>query len=207
MSKKIISILVLVAWAIVLPAQITREQADVLVKEHLQRENVESNLLYINTNAPSAEGVPITTSSEETFQAKYACWAYYLNESEVSQCRYLFVKEDNGNLLEVIASNDLGQSDLTQWKAVEGDSVGIVGTWHAASLRIYPNPVDDILTIPCPNERSLVEIYDVKGCRLFSETVSGKENAHQLNVSFLNTGTYIISVYGETKVIYKLIKK
>ena len=207
MSKKIILILVLVVWATTLPAQITRGEADVIVKEYLQGEGVESNLLYVNINAPNAEGVLIATSNEETFRAKYACWAYYLNESELSQCRYLFVKEGNGNLLEVIASNDPGQSDLTQWKAVDDDSVGIVGTWHAASLRIYPNPVDDILTIPCPNKRSLVEIYDIKGCCLFSETVSGKENAHQLNVSFLNTGAYIISVYGETKVIYKLIKK
>jgi hypothetical protein len=79
---------VLVAFATMLSAQTMREQADGIVKEHLQRDGVECNLLYVNTNAPTAEGIGITTSQEETFRAQYACWTYYLNESELSQYRY-----------------------------------------------------------------------------------------------------------------------
>ena len=194
----------LVAYAATSLAQITRGQADTVVKEYLQREVVASSSLYVHVNAPDAEGILLTTSNDETFKATYACWAYYLNESELSQCRYLFVKSDNGNLLEVIASNDLGQSDLTKWKAV--DDVGVVETGHAPSPpRIYPNPVDDVLTIPYTGNYMRIEIHDLKGNSLFSGLLSDKETS-QLNVSFLNTGIYMLSVYSETSVVYKLIK-
>jgi len=119
MKKTIISILVLVIWTTSLYAQqITRGQADTIVKEYLQNKNAMYSILYVNTNEPKEEGITIKTFNEEIFRAKYACWAYYLNESEFSRCRYLFVKENNGNLLEVIANNDLGQEDTTQWKII-----------------------------------------------------------------------------------------
>ena len=163
MKKKNILMLILVAGATVLSAQVTREKADEIVKKYLQDENY--NHLYVNS--PSEEGIIITTSNGETFRAKYACWAYYLNESELFQCRYFFVKADNGNLLEVIASNDAGLDDLTQWEAVDGDSVYVKQLRITNyELRIYPNPVNDVLTIECRNgasEAESVEIYDVIG--------------------------------------------
>jgi hypothetical protein len=58
------------------------------------------------------------------------------------------------------------------------------------------------LTVPC-NGDARVEIYDLKGTRLFSGLVSGK-GACQLDVSFLNTGVYMVNVAGE---VYKVIKK
>jgi len=138
--------MITVAWTTVLPAQqITREQADEIVKNHLQSEGVESNHLYINVNAPDVAGIAVTTSNDEVFRAKYACWAYYLNENEQSQSRYLFVKEDDGNLLEVIAENDAGQSDLTEWKTLD---VSVVEIDNYPSLpQIYPNPTNGELHI------------------------------------------------------------
>ena len=67
--------------------------------------------------------------------------------------------------------------------------------------QLYPNPVDDWLTLPCTGESTRVEIYDLKGTRLFSGLLSEK---CELNVSFLNAGVYMVNVSGET---YKLIKK
>ena len=213
MKQKVFLIVVLVAWATALPAQIMREQADVIVKEHLQNEMIESNLLYVNVNAPSVEGIAITTSNEETFQAKYACYAYYLNESELSQCRYLFVKEDDGNLLEVIASNDLGQSDLTQWEAV--DDVGIVETNNYPSLRIYPNPTAGQLIISLPNpseggayEAESIEIYDALGKRHYVAAPSLSERAGgEVNISHLPAGIYFLKIKtGVSTLIKKVVK-
>ena len=68
--------------------------------------------------------------------------------------------------------------------------------------RLCPNLVDDWLTLPCNGESVRVEIYDLRGARLFSGTLSNKD-ACQLNVSFLNTGLYIVRVDGET---YKIVK-
>jgi hypothetical protein len=212
--KKIIAMLVIVAWATSLAAQITREQADAIVQNHLQNEAAAYEL-YVNVNTPTAEGISITTSNEETFKAKYACWTYYLSEGELSRCRYLFVKANNGNLLEVIANNDVGQSDTTQWKSMDDDPVGWV-EWKGNTTRplIYPNPVDDWLTLSYIGERTQIEIHDIKGVRLYSGILSreslfsiGEGSGVRLDVSFLSAGVYLVSVYGEAKVVYKIIKK
>ena len=200
--------------------QVTREQADAVVNEHLQSEGIESNLLYINVNLPKAEGVSITTSNEETFRAKYACWTYYLNESELSQCRYLFVKQDDGNLLEVIASNDAGQSDSTQWKTLDVGIKELQGD-EVTKLRVYPNPTTGQLTISLPNPSEggaytaeSVEIYDVAGRKTSPNPSFGGELAPSLleraggevllDVSHLPAGMYFLKVNNQ---VYKFIKK
>ena len=194
---------VLLAWTTSVFAQITREQADAIVLSYLQNEGIQPDLLYVNTNTPKEEGITLTTSNEETIKAKYACWVYYLNESEFSQSRYLFVKADNGHLLEIIANNDLGPDhsgqELFQWQIVKS-STGITGKEGSPKL-LYPNPVKDMLTLPCTEGNTRVEIYDLKGTRLFSEVLL--ENACQLDVSFLSAGIYMVNVNGKT---YKITK-
>ena len=190
-----------------LPTQITQEQANAIVWNHIQDETSQSCLLYVNMNAPSAEGIAITTSNGETVRAKYACWAYYLNESPGSNTparrRYLFVQEESGNLLEIIANNDLGPGDLSCWKPVN-IPFGIVEK-EVTNITPYPNPVDDWLTLPCSEGRTRVEIHDLKGTRLFSGLVLDDAGC-RLNVSFLSAGVYMVSVSGETRNIYKIIK-
>ena len=186
---------VLLAWATSLSAQITREQADAIVQNHL--EITYSGTLYVNLHEPSETGLVLITSNEETFSAKYACWAYCLDET--TQRRYLFVKEEDGSLLEVIANNDISDLDNASW--TEMAPAGLTESKISAKL-LYPNPVGDLLTISC-GENDRIEIFDLKGTRLFSGLLSGKDNS-QINVSFLNTGVYMVIISGET---YKIIKK
>ena len=200
MKKIIFSMLALLAWAASLSAQITREQADAIVLDYLKNEGVQADILYINDKEPAEEGITLTTSNEETIRAKYACWVYYLSERDPAQSRYLFVKEDNGSLLEIIAGNDLGPGDLAAWQVV-GITTGLTDKEGSAKL-LYPNPVNDWLTLPCNGEYTRVEIRDLKGTRLFSGWLSGQD-ACQLNVSFLSAGVYMVSVEGES---FKIIK-
>ena len=199
MKKIIILILALTARFIPLSAQITQEQADAIVLAHLQNEAAPPFLLYVNVSAPSSAGIAVTTSNGETVKAKYACRTYYLNESGLSRSRYLFVKEDSGSLLEVIAENDLGPADAASWK-IAGTGSGLPGQGENNILTIYPNPADNWLTIPFSEKFARVEIYDLKGGRLFSARLS---EDGRLDVSFLNTGVYMLHVSGET---YKIIK-
>ena len=179
---------------------ITREDADDIVRDYAQSEAAQPCTLYVNVNAPNVGGISITTSNNETFTAEYACWAYYMKEDGLTQLRYLFVKEDNGSLLEVIAYNDPGPVVPASWMAMD---IHTVLTENASNIKLlYPNPVGDLLTLPCNGEQARVEIYDLKGTRLFAGMISGKD-ACQLNVSFLNPGVYMVSVLGET---YKIIK-
>jgi hypothetical protein len=198
MKKIFTSVLVLIVWATSLSA-ITREEADVIVQNYVQSEA--AGTLYANLSAPNGEGITVATSNEETFKAKYACWTYCLDESESSLRRYLFVKEEGGSLLEVIASNDQSVLDNDSWVAMDVPT-GLTNSKGSIKL-LYPNPVGDLLTLSCNGENTHVEIYDLKGTRLFSGLLSGKDNC-QLNVSFLNTGVYMVTVSGET---YKIIKK
>lgn len=118
MKRIIILILVLLASETFLSAQVTRTQADATVRKYLQDEMIAYSLLYVYADEPNEEGISITTSNDETFKVKYACWAYYADESETAQRRYLFVRESNENLLEVIASNDLSSDPERKQKHI-----------------------------------------------------------------------------------------
>ena len=123
MKKFIMLASVLLVWITTsLPAQTTREQADAIVQKYLPNDVIQHGLLYVNVNTPGEGDIVITTSNEEIIKLQYACWAYYLNESESDRKRYFFVKENNGNLLEVVAYNDLGPKDLSLWKMVSPDT-------------------------------------------------------------------------------------
>jgi len=198
MKKYIVIMSFLTAWATSLyAANITRQQADVVVQNYLQ-EITHSGALYANVNEPDEAGISITTSNEETFKAKYACWVYCLDET--TQRRYLFVKEENGSLLEIIASNDVSALDAS-WTVMNIIITNLVAAGNKENNQLlYPNPVSDLLTFPCNEKNTLVEIYDLKGARLFSGLLS---ETCQLNVSFLNAGIYIVNISGET---YKIIK-
>jgi len=184
-------------------AQITRTQADTIVQNHLQNENVQYDVLYVSVNAPSAAGIVLTTSNKETFSAKYACWTYYLKENGVLRCRYLFVKQDNGNLLEVIATNDLGQQDSTQWKAVE-NNVGIP-TITNYELRIFPNPTNGQLRITNYElrENTVVEIFSIAGQVVQQSPVSVLSPETTIDISHLANGLYFLKI--DNKVV-KIIK-
>ncbi len=209
-AKIILSMLMLFACAAIVSAQkITREQADKIAINYLKSEMGPEFLLYVNDNTPNDEGFVVITSKEETIKAKYACWVYVgyqvyayptMGPPPPLSLSYLFVKEDNGNLLKVVTSNDAipGPSSWTAVKIPQG----IVETKEDNNF-LYPNPVDDWLTVPCNVENVRVEIYDLKGVRLFSEMLSG-DNSCRLNVSFLDAGTYLVSVGGET---YRIIKR
>ena len=206
MKKMIIVMSILLAWATSLPAQTTREQADAIVWEHLKSETTHFSL-HINANTPNEEGFSMTTLGGETVKAKYACWVYFVGfdvacyACVLCPCphHYLFIKEDNGSVLEVIANSGLSDDNPWSWQLV--DPSGITEP-KDNNKSLYPNPVDDWLTIPCKGENTAVEIYDLKGTRLFSKELADKD-ACRLNVSFLSAGIYMLNVSGET---YKMIK-
>ena len=211
MKKMVFLMSVLLAWTTSLSAQFTREQADAIVMGYLQENNTaKPYFLYVNVNTPNEEGFVITTYKEETVKAKYACWVYFVYENfefcptclpgPAVPNRYLFVKEDTGSLLEIITNNNFAPANLTDWEPVK--TFNGLTNQKENNKSLYPNPVDDWLTIPCNRENTRVEIYDLKGTRLFSKELSDKDT-FRLNVSFLNAGTYMVNVDGKT---HKIIK-
>jgi len=187
-------IIVLCAWSLAASAQITQENANTIAKQYVQNAIGQPATLYINEHAPSPEGISITTSQGETFRAKYACWAYFVNET--AQRRYLFVKASDGSVLEVIANND--ESSSGNWKSLDA-TTGI--DWSNKTM-LFPNPVSDVLNIPC-NGLTRVEIYDMQGNCVFSEQVFGGKSC-QLSLSFLKSGVYMVYNGNQT---YRIVKQ
>ena len=205
MKKNFVFIVILVALATSVSAQITRMQANIIVKEYLQNETVQYNLLYVHANVPSIEGITITTSNEEIFSAKYACWAYYLDENEPIQRRYFFVKEDNGNLLEVIASNDDGSADINQWLLVE--TVNLSEREENNIKLIYPNPTSGKLKIESGKLKiEDVAVFDLMGRKQKAE--GRKQNTEMLiDISHFPAGVYLLKIQTETGITtHKIIK-
>jgi hypothetical protein len=204
MKKSIILMSAFIIGAASLPAQITQEQADVIVTEYVKSNIAEPYLLYAHLETPSAEGLAIATFQEEIVNVKYACWAYYLDEnpelSEPSQHRYLFVKEDDGNLLEIITANDLGPEELSQWKLVE--PVGIDDVENVV-LIVYPNPTENQLRI-INYELGIekIKLFDIFGRQVYETTET------IFDISHLPTGVYFVQIKTETGIItQKVIKQ
>jgi hypothetical protein len=205
MRKIVFSISVLLALATTLSAQVMRKQADSIVQKYLQSEKIEYELLYIHVNAPNEEGITITTSNEETFTAKYACWAYYLDEKESAKWRYLFVKGDNGNLLEVIANNDITPRYLNQWVPVE--TTGMVERDRNNIKLLYPNPTTGKLTIDYGQSKiENVEIFDVMG--RMQKTTTNKQNGEiTVDIFHFPAGVYLVKIQTETGITTQKIIK
>ena len=200
MKRITLSILVLLTWGISLTAQITRTQADVIVFQHIQNEVTTPYKLYVYNHAPSVDEMIITTYNDEKIKIKYACWVYYLNENPETttpcQHRYLFVKENDGNLLEIITSNDLGQEDLTDWQRV----LGVTDREKEQNILLYPNPTTGELQVTSYElQVTGIEIFDVYGKKLSSN--------HLINISHLPAGAYFVKIKTETgEVTQKIIK-
>ena len=70
---------------------------------------------------------------------------------------------------------------------------------------IYPNPVDNILTVFSLNhEISKIEFFDISGKKVYSQTYNGT-----VDISSLSTGLYLLKVYdvNEQVSVFKIIKK
>lgn len=74
------------------------------------------------------------------------------------------------------------------------------------NIQLYPNPVDDEMTIASLYQFDSYEIYDITGKRLGQGI--GEGTYTQLNVSYLPTGTYFMRVVaGDLQATVKLLKK
>jgi len=99
-----------------LSAQITKEEADSIVIERMYVETKPCTI-YAKEDL-QAEGYTIETSNEEILELDYSAWVYYLNYASEAKSKYLIVKEENGNLLEINIKNSDVPNDLINWEVV-----------------------------------------------------------------------------------------
>jgi len=71
------------------------------------------------------------------------------------------------------------------------------GNQNFTSLKVYPNPVKDILTISYNEEISTIDVVNLVGKQVMSKVINSKET--QLDMSNLANGTYFVKVSSDSK--------
>jgi hypothetical protein len=110
-----------------LSAQVSQEEADIIVLKRMQ-----SELKFFTLHAMQdiqLEGKTLTTSKGELFELGYAAWLYYVNYVGETNGKYLFVKANNGNLLEINTTLDELPNNLIEWRLVSNIIDIIKGEW------------------------------------------------------------------------------
>ena len=157
-------------------AQTTQHEADDLV---LERMSAETRLysIYVKQGVQPT-GTEITTSAGEIIELDYESWVYYVLYVDISQSKYLIVKKENGNLLEINLKNNETPEDLEEWKMVIGalqgtkwKLVGIIDTQTGIirelepldcegcyTLEFYPEiPIGRLLTFIIDPDNTVIE--------------------------------------------------
>jgi len=108
---------------------------------------------------------------------------------------YFWVKSNCGNTQTNWIS---GGSFTTQLLDAESFSM--------KNLKLYPNPMNDLLTISFEREISYVTLHNLLGQEVISKSINNKETS--IDVSALQAGTYFIRIKSENQVILsKVVKK
>jgi len=151
MKKTILLIFVPFLSFFSLLAQTTQAEADSIVKKRMS--NVTSDFT-IFAQEEVQTGFEITTSTDETLELNYPCWIYYVNFIDETNGKYLIVKENNGNLLEINTKNDEAPDGLEEWRLVSpalyGTAwklVGIVDVQAGTLIKLEPQDCEICYTL------------------------------------------------------------
>ncbi|WP_033956352.1 DUF7619 domain-containing protein [Psychroserpens jangbogonensis] len=83
------------------------------------------------------------------------------------------------NYTTIIAEDNLGTSD-----------------YSLSKIKVYPNPVNDVLTVKAEFTIDAVSVYDIEGRKVLEVL---KENVNQIDMSALRTGIYFVKVFSDLK--------
>ena len=113
--------------------------------------------------------------------------------------RYLswrFFDQDSDGDLDFIGSTLDGKALYYQNNDV---SSGVEKEYSREDIKIYPNPVSDVLRYEMENsaENVSISIFNIEGKQVYNEQAGHKQ---QIDVSFLTIGTYVIQFKQQSKI-------
>lgn len=97
----------------------------------------------------------------------------------------------------ITATDPFGASAVCPVEVVVSNNVGIDGIEVGGDIRIYPNPVRDVLNVACgfSDSGTTFTIYSLNGAAVISESTSVAEgDVHTVDMSALASGTYVLHV-------------
>jgi hypothetical protein len=124
-------------------------------------------------------------------------YTQYLVSIPVGSHNYVVFKHGLGGTYRSLYIDDI---------TVEVDSNLSTATFVNNSFKVYPNPVKDILNLRYSSEISNVKVFNILGQLVIEQNVDAIST--QIDMSKLNSGTYIVNVaiLGEVKTV-KIVKE
>ena len=111
-----------------------------------------------------------------------------------------YLKLTNPNLDNALATNWIASTD-----ALTTNVVGIEEDDHKF-LEVYPNPIDDIVSIVARGNINTLKVHDMKG--LLLETIQVDSNSFIFNMNNYANGVYLLTITTADKIVVrKVIKK
>jgi len=112
----------------------------------------------------------------------------------------------NGNLSINLVSSSPIQFSVDSISSIHFSNGSISQSRSAIreSLRVYPNPVSDLLTVEfnaSSRGNSVIDIISMDGRILMTQQIASGENRTEINVSSLSQGMYICRIRGNNNSI------
>jgi len=119
MKKTVLFLALSFVFTLILTAQITQEQADLIVQTQMKGK-IYPFTVYAKKSLQT-DGITILTSKGENFELNYSCWVYYVisystNSFFLTNKSYLIVKESSGNLLEINLKDTESCLNFEEWR-------------------------------------------------------------------------------------------
>ncbi|PZR21528.1 MAG: secretion system protein Por [Flavobacterium psychrophilum] len=111
--------------------------------------------------------------------------------------------DGNGKFLH-LTDNALDNSLASSWSADE-DMTLSAKTFTVGAVKIYPNPVNELVTIDSVNLIRNIEVYDMTGKQLTA--VNPNSNTIVINFAKYSSGIYLVKITGETGTMTQKIVK
>jgi hypothetical protein len=130
--------------------------------------------------------------------------AFYDPEKDNSRCKSLGVVESWNSADKKQYSRNLGGSQGIELKFIDlSASTGVSELNSPRTVSVYPNPVKDLLFMQNCDPNSRVKIFDINGKLVTNNYLSN----HQIDISYLSKGQYIILVENKDQTIVEKIIK
>ncbi len=98
-------------------------------------------------------------------------------------------------------TNDLGEDEVTTVGYVTANLCNSIDEWLASGFNLYPNPVQDYVTITINNaEANALQVYDVTGRVVYSTSVTGAQTLI-VHTSELPAGVYKVHMLHDTELL------
>ena len=143
--------------------------------------------------APSFTGSSLANTSYNSGDTETLCFEFTLDPSwDLSKIHIVGMLIDNGNMVDNASSSSIADAENLGYTACATTSIGLELN-GPDKINIYPNPATDNIYISNLCEKSIINIYDIKGKLVLENKISNKE---YVNISSLAKGIYQVKFEG-----------